>query len=203
MNMIVKKPPMSMAQKIFYIISFIVLIGAFIFLGTRNYKVKELSDAELFRKEYKTVSIDNHFQVLDSEETLTFLERGTGLLFFGFPENKWSVSIAKMLDDVSREMDFSPVYYFNFYNERENRHDNYLGIIREIDDYLDFDDKGNIDIYAPTIVGVVKGNVVYFDNETSFMNSKLEPKDYWNPERKQKKLAQLKMIMNDLQKEQK
>lgn len=200
-NMVVKKPPMSMGQKIFYIISFIVLIWGFVFLGTRNYKVKELTDPELFNKEFKTVSDDNHFQVLSSSEALTFLERGTGILFLGFPDNKWSVSVAEMLDQVSKELDYSPIYYFNFYDERESRHDNYLGIMREIDDYLDSDDKGNLDIYAPTVIGVIHGDVVYFDDETTFMNNRMDPKDYWNEEQKNKKMARFRFVLNDLQKE--
>lgn len=189
---------MSVFQKIFYAVSFVFLIWAFIFFGTRDYKVRELSNGELFSREYKTISSDNHFEVLDSAETLTFLERGTGLLFLGFPQNKWSVSVAEILDEVSRSENFGPIYYFNFYDERNSRHDNYLGIVREIDDYLDSDDKGVLDIYAPTIVGVVKGNVVYFDNETSFMNQKLDPKDYWTNAQKKKKKDRIISVMNDL-----
>lgn len=199
--MVVKKPPMSMGQKIFYIICFAVLICGFIFLGTRSYKVKELTDSVLFSKEFKTISEDNSFQILSSAEALTFLENGTGILFLGFPENKWSVSIAEMLDEVSKELDYSPIYYFNFYDERESRHDNYLGIIREVDDYLDLNDEGKIDIYAPTVIGVVHGDVVYFDNETTFMNNRLEPKDYWSEEQKDKKMTRFRKILSDLKKE--
>ncbi len=195
----VKKKPMSFGQKFFYAISFIVLIAAFIFLGTRNYKIKELSDQELFYREYRTVSVNNHFEVLDSYEALTFLENGTGLLFFGFSQNKWSASVAEILDEVSKKLDYSPIYYFNFYDERESKHDNYLGILREIDEYLDVDDKGNLNLYAPTIVGVVKGEVVYFDNETSFMKYNVEPKDYWNEDQRKKKKERLESIMTELQ----
>lgn len=193
----VKKKKMTLMQKIAYAIGFIILIAAFIFLGTRDYKVHELSDAELFSKEYKTVLPDNHFKVLDSAGALTFLEKGSGILFLGFPQNKWSVSIAEMLDEVSKRENY-PIYYFNFYDERENRHDNYLGILREIDDYLDRDDKGNLNIYAPTIVGVFKGDVVYFDNETSFMNQKIEPKDYWTDAQKDKKKERITSVINNL-----
>lgn len=190
-----------MGQKIFYMISFAVLISGFIFLGTRSYKVKELTDSILFSREFKTISEDNSFQVVSSAEALTFLENGTGILFLGFPENKWSVSIAEMLDEVSKELDYSPINYFNFYDERESRHDNYLGIIREVDDYLDRDDEGKIDIYAPTVIGVIHGDVVYFDNETTFMNNRLEPKNYWSEEQKDKKMTQFRKILSDLKKE--
>ncbi len=61
----VKKKPMSLLQKVIYTICFLVLIGAFIFLGTRDYKVKEFSDNQIFSKEYKTISENNTFQVLN------------------------------------------------------------------------------------------------------------------------------------------
>lgn len=198
----VAKKPMTLGQKIFYTLAFIILIGAFIFLGTRNYKIKELSDNELFNKEYKTVDINNHFQVLDSEETLTFLEKGTGILFLGFPENKWSTSIAEMLDQASKELDYSPVYYFNFKEERESRHDNYLGIMREIDDYLKKDDLGKMDILAPTVVAIEKGNVIYYDDETIFVKNKIEPKDYWTLEKKQEKVTSYKNLLLELKEKQ-
>lgn len=192
-----EKKPMSLAQKIFYTISFIFLMGAFIFLGTRNYKVKELPDNQLFSKEYKNISQENNFQVFDSEEALTFLERGTGILFLGFPENKWSASIAEMLDIVSKRVDY-PVNYFNFYDERETRHDNYLGIVREIDDYLNSTDTGKLNIYAPTVVGIVKGKVIYYDDETTFMNNKLDPTDYWTDAKKNAKMADYEKLMREL-----
>ena len=45
--MIVEKPKMPLWQKIFYIISAIFLIGAFIYLGNKNYKVNEKIKAEI------------------------------------------------------------------------------------------------------------------------------------------------------------
>ncbi len=191
------KKPMSSLQKCFYAVSFIVLIAAFVFLGTKNYKIKELSDAEQFSREYRTVSSDNLFQVFDSAEALTFLEKGTGILFLGFPDNKWSSSIAEMLDQVSHEYNY-PVNYFNFYDERENRHDNYLGILTEVDEYLNLDDKGRLNLYAPTIIGVVKGDVIYFDDETTFMNQKMEPSDYWTPSQKEKKMLRLRSLFLEM-----
>ncbi len=193
----VEKKPMTLAQKIFYIISFSFLIIAFIYLGTRNYKVKELPDNQLFCKEYKNISSDNHFQVLDSEEALTFLERGTGIIFFGFPENKWSASIAELLNIVSKKTNY-PINYFNFYKERTNRHDNYLGIVREIDDYLKSTDEGKLDIYAPTVVGIIKGKVIYFDDKTTFMDGKLEPQDYWTNSKKEEQLASYEKLIIEL-----
>jgi len=193
----VKKDPMPFWQKIFYAISFVVLIGAFIFLGTRDYKIKSMTDEEIFTKEYKNISIPNYFSVFDSAEALTFLENGTGILFLGFPQNKWSAAMAEILDDLSREYEYS-VHYFNFYDERESRHDNYLGILREVDQYLKVNDKGKLDLYAPTVLAVVKGDVVYFSDETNFMNYSMEPKDYWTESQIRKKMNELRDVFEKM-----
>ena len=62
---------MPLFQKIFYIISFIFLIWAFIYLGTKNYNapIKKLSDAESFTKEFGITS-DNRFKYKNAKETL-------------------------------------------------------------------------------------------------------------------------------------
>ncbi len=193
----VEKKPMSWLQKIIYTICFIGLIWAFIFLGTRNYKVKELTDNELFSKEFKTIQENNLFQVFNSTEALTFLENGTGLLFLGFPENKWSSSVAEILNQISLEQNYS-ISYFNFLEERRSRHDNYIGMIRELDDYLKSDDEGNLNLFAPTIIGVVKGKVIYFDDQLTFVNNLLDPKDYWTTETKEEFMNRLRHIIQEL-----
>lgn len=192
--MTVKKKERPFYQKVIYFCCFAFLIGAFIFLGTRNYTVKELPDNQLFVKEFKNIPLDNSFIVLNSIETLTFLERETGILFLGFPENEWSGMIAEMLDTASKEAGFGPIYYFNFYEEREKRHDNYLGIIREIDENLIKDDKGKLDLHAPTVLGIIHGEVVFYDDETSFSLNVDNPKSYWTEEKKMKKIAIYKQV---------
>jgi len=199
--MIVKKKPMPLVQKVIYLLSFVFLIIAFIFLGTRNYKVKELPDNQLFNREYKNVSVDNSFQIFDSFEALTFLENGTGILFLGFPDNIWSASIAELLDTASKEANYSPIYYFDFLKERESKHDNYLGIVREIDEYLVSDDRGNVNLYAPIVVAVVKGDVVFFDDHTAFMKYQVTPKEYWSETRKREQIERYKVILERLKKE--
>lgn len=180
----VRKKPMTLSQKIFYFVSFLILIGAFIFLGTRDYKVRDLPDNILFNKEYKNVPTDNTFMVLDSAEALTFLEKGTGILFLAFPENIWSAPIAELLYSACKEASCEEINYFNFLSERENRHTNYEGIVRELNDYLKTDDLGKLDVHAPLVVAVLRGKVIFFDNDTAFMNNKLLPKDYWTEEQK-------------------
>lgn len=201
MKMENKKQKKSFGKQILLFCCFAILIGAFIFLGTRNYSVKEIPDNQLFQKEYKNVRLDNSFHVFNSVECLTFLEKETGILFLGFPENEWSHVVAEMLDTASLEMGFQYLNYFNFYLERERRHDNYLGILREIDENLRKNDKGKLDLYAPTVIGVARGNVVFFDDETTFSMNNDTIKSYWTSEKKREKIELYKQVMRQINEE--
>ena len=110
-----EKKPMPLFQKIFYIISFIFLIWAFIYLGTKNYNapIKKLSDAESFTKEFGITS-DNRFKYKNAKETLELLNTGTGVIFFSFPDNEWSYNYAEMLNDVAKDNNEEFIYYYNF-----------------------------------------------------------------------------------------
>lgn len=195
-----EKKKNSFFKKSIYIICFFCLIVAFIFLGTRNYAVKEVPDNELFAKEYRTVGNDNNFQVLTSFEALNLLERGTGLLFLGYSSNEWSAVVAELLDQVSKENGYS-ISYYNFLADRDKRHDNYQGIVRELDGYLLRDDMNRVEIHAPTVVAVVRGEVIFYDDETSFVNHKETPKSYWTSERRLEKLASYREMIEMLKKE--
>lgn len=195
-----KKKNSTLLKKVLYGVCFTILIAAFVFLGTRNYTVKEIEDGILFSKDYRNIAHDNHFQVLSSYEALNLLERETGLLFLGFPENEWSSVIAELLDQVSREMNFSVAYY-NFLEDRNKKHDNYQGIVREVDHYLMLDDLKKMDLHAPTVVGVIRGDVIFFDDETSFIASRENPKSYWTDEKKSVKMETYREVIRLLQKE--
>lgn len=197
-----EKKKHHLLKQSFYFICFAILIVAFVVLGTRNYSVKEIADNELFAKEYRTIPNNNQFHVLNSYETLNLLERGTGLLFLGFPSNEWSVPIAEILHEVSQQTNY-PISYYNFYADREKRHDNYQGIIRELDGYLLQDDLGKVEVHAPSVVAVVRGEVIFFDDETSFMNHKEAPRSYWTLEKRLSKLIEYQDIIERLKKEKK
>ena len=197
-DMKVEHKPMPIWQKVFYFISFFFLTGAFIFLGTRDYEVREIPSNELFHRDYKSVSVENSFIVYNSYQALTFLEKGTGLLFLGFPSNPFSETVAKMLDEASKEVDQEPIYYFDFLDEREKAHDNYLGIVREVDEYLTKNDLGKVNLQAPTVVAVVKGDVIYFDDESSQVLKNETPGSYWTSEKRKAKILEYLEVLQKL-----
>ena len=99
----VERSPMPVFQKVIYILSFIFLIAAFIYLGTKNFNapVRNLTDQESFTKEYGITS-DNVFYYKTGKEILETMNTGTAIIFFAFPENMWSHTYADMLNEVAK-----------------------------------------------------------------------------------------------------
>ena len=179
-----EKKPMPLFQKIFYIISFIFLIWAFIYLGTKNYNapIKKLSDAESFTKEFGITS-DNRFKYKNAKETLELLNTGTGVIFFSFPDNEWSYNYAEMLNDVAKDNNEEFIYYYNFKNDRSNRNYYYTNIVKILESYVPNTDTGDKNIYAPSVVFVKDGVIVGYDDETSIMKGDTSVNNYWTNEK--------------------
>lgn len=179
-----EKKPMPLFQKIFYIISFIFLIWAFIYLGTKNYNapIKKLSDAESFTKEFGITS-DNRFKYKNAKETLELLNTGTGVIFFSFPDNEWSYNYAEMLNDVAKDNNEEFIYYYNFKNDRSNRNYYYTNIVKILESYVPTTDTGDKNIYAPSVVFVKDGVIVGYDDETSIMKGDTSVNNYWTNEK--------------------
>ena len=56
-------------------------------------------------------------------------------------------------------------------------------LVEILSDYLQYDDEGNKRIYVPAIIFVSKGEIVGFDDETSYDTHGFDnPEDYWTDE---------------------
>lgn len=188
----VKKKPMPMWQKIFYVISFVFLISAFIYLGGKNYNApkRELTDSESFTKEYGIAS-NNVFKYTNAKEVLEMMNTKTAIIFMAFPENKWSSKYAEILNDAAIRMGVKGIYYYNFKNDRSNNNHYYENIVRELSSYVPFLDNNNKEIYAPTLIAVKNGEIVYYDDETNIVHGDIAVDDYWTNEKVASKMVSL------------
>ena len=56
--------------------------------------------------------------------------------------------------------------------------------MNKLKEYLTFNDSGNTNLSAPTIVIVKNGEILYFDNEISNLKGEMKPEDYFTDYRK-------------------
>ena len=173
-------------MKILIIIGAIILLGVILYLAvsTNNKKEQNITnDNERFANEYKTVTKDNVFVYRDINEIINILEKGTGVVYLGFPECPWCKAYVTYLNEVAKEQDVEKVYYYNILEDRKNNTKEYQKIIELLGDYAANDEEGNKRIYVPMVIGVNKGQIVGFDDETAWDTKGYEtPEDYWSQE---------------------
>lgn len=164
-------------------ILFCIMIYLFVYLGTKDYQLN-VTDNVRFSSEYKDISKNNLFVYANENKVLEILNGKSGILFMGFPSNIWSHYYAEYLNEVSINNNLEEIYYYNFLKDRNLNNKTYNGIVSKLKEYLTFDDLGNIDLFAPTIVVVKNGEVLYFEDEISNIKGETRPEDYFTEERK-------------------
>lgn len=147
---------------------------------------ENISDSQKFAEEYTEVPEYNVFVYKGAEEIIKILEHGTGIVYLGFPECPWCQAYVPILSEVADIEGIDKIYYFNILNERKENTQNYHKMVSILSDYLQYDDEGNKRIYVPAIIAVIDGQIIGFDDESSYDTLGYDdPKDYWTEDRKE------------------
>ena len=179
-----------MKKKILLIIPII-----FALLLTACTKEEKETDAKKFAKEYTQITEDNYFVYRTSDEIIKILENGTGVVYLGFPECPWCQSYVKMLNEVADIEGLEKIYYLNILEDRKNNTEDYQKIVEILKDHLQYDDEGNKRVYVPAVIVVSKGEIIGFNDETSYDTKGFEnPEDYWTEE----EISDLKLNLTDM-----
>ncbi len=143
-------------------------------------KIITLTDATKFSKEYTSVDVTNVFLYRNIEEIINILNHGTGVVYLGFPECPWCKAYVPYLNEVAKTTGVTEIYYLNILEDRKNNTEEYKQIVSIISNYLQYDNEGNKRIYVPAVIAINNGEIVGFDDETSFDTHNLDdPKLYW------------------------
>lgn len=179
-----------MKKKILLIIPII-----FALLLTACTKEEKETDAKKFAKEYTQITEDNYFVYRTSDEIIKILENGTGVVYLGFPECPWCQSYVKMLNEVADIEGLEKIYYLNILEDRKNNTEDYQKIVEILKDHLQYDDEGNKKVFVPAVIVVSKGEIIGFNDETSYDTKGFEnPEDYWTEE----EVSDLKLNLTDM-----
>lgn len=146
-----------------------------------------------FSVEYTKVPMDNVYNYKTEEEIIEILEKGSGVVYLGFPECPWCQSYAVYLNEVVKDNGIENIYYLNIKEMRSNNTENYQKIVSLIEQVLPNDENGNKRIYVPQVVVVKNGKIIGGDNETSY-DVTGTPSEYWTSEA----IANLKQKLNNL-----
>jgi rhodanese domain protein len=170
-------------KRIMILVSVIILfmIGVVSLVLFLKKDKKTVSDMEKFSAEYHEVAKNNVFVYRNIDEIINILEKGTGIVYLGFPECKWCQRYTKYLNEVAMDMGISKIYYYNIREDRKLNTENYHKIVSILENYLQNDEEGNKRIYVPSVIALKKGEIVGFDDETAWDTKGFEtPDEYWN-----------------------
>ena len=156
------------------------------------------TDSEKFSKEYTEVDSNNVFVYRDIDEIINILEKGTGIVYLGFPECPWCQTYVKYLNEVASDLGVEKIYYYNIREDRSNNTEEYQKVVSILEEYLQNDEEGNKRIYVPSVISVKKGEIVGFDDETAWDTKGFEkPSDYWTDEEVKDLKAKLETMIAD------
>lgn len=179
------------------ILLFILIIGGFIFVGTRDFSSKVEVDNEKFDHDYKNVSSDNVFVYASASEILTAMKNGSAVVFMAYPGNPWSGYYASILNETAKEAGIDKILYYDFYEDRQNKNATYQSIVLRLSSHLKTLDNGKQNILAPTMMIIKNGQIIAFDDETSIMTGNIVPEDYWDEYHKELKRNTFKTMFGE------
>lgn len=170
----------SKKWKIIYFVIFVILLAGFIWIGKKDFKANDVSDNLKFSQEYKEVTKKNVFKYANSTDVYTAIKTDRVIIFFGFPQNQFSGTYAKIVNKVAQSKSIPTILYYNFYHDRKNKSATYESIVNYLKDYLHQNDLGKINLSAPSLLVVKDGKIIYYDEEVSYLPANLDAKTYWN-----------------------
>ncbi len=184
-----------MKKRSILVIGLVVLAVVSTFL---IYKGCAKKDNVRFSEEYKTVGEDNVFTYRTIDEIIKIMEKGTGVVYLGFPECPWCNAYVKYLNDVAKAEGIEKIYYYNILDERKNNTLKYQEIVKLLEGNLQNDEEGNPRIYVPNVSFHVNGKLIGNDYETSLDTHNLsDPNEYWTED----EVTELKNTLSKYMKE--
>jgi len=175
-----------MKKKIIIIIAAIlililIVLGVYILLNkeTDNIKFKKEYENLNTQKGYLDIEIpeDNNIKYANFDELMEFLDSGTGIVYFGFPECPWCRNALPVLIEAAKENEIKNVYYFNAKPIRDDKElkdgkivinkegtEEYYKLVDKLKNHLGpyegLEDDSIKRLYFPTVVFVMGGKIV-------------------------------------------
>lgn len=163
------------------LILFIAIIGVYFLIISKQDNIKFKNEYENLnnQKGYVDIEIpkDNNVKYAKFDELMEFLNNGTGIVYFGFPECPWCRNALPVLLEAAKENEIQNVYYYNAKSIRDEKElkdgkiitnkkgtKEYYQLIDKLKDHIGaYEGLENDSIkrlYFPTAVFVMGGKIV-------------------------------------------
>ena len=174
-----KKLFKNKTQLVIYTFLYIVCLVLFVLIGNIDFHDNSETEAKKFSNIYDLVSADNHYIFASATDVLNIINGNSGVILFGFPQNKWTNYYASILENVAKEVNLDKIYYYDFLADREESNGTYETIVSKLRVYAPILDEDVANIFAPTVVVIKDGEVLGYFDDTSIMKGNIKPEDYY------------------------
>ena len=153
--------------------------------------LKERSTKGLISGLTKFEDSKNVLKTADFKDLKSFIEHGTGILYFSFPECPWCQAYIPMLNEVLENSEMRANYY-NARNDKQNDRSFYDEIAQLLIDHnksddpdiVLYDNDGKPLIYVPLVVFIKNGEIISWNGESNTNDTDvISVKDYWTSEK--------------------
>ena len=170
---------------------------------TMNWLAEHENDAARFAEIYP-VSRENPFIFASFEEVVMHLERGTGILVFGFPDCPRCRNAFPVLEKAFKQMNLDRhrglrgrIHYYDIYDDREANNERYQTLVGYTKNFLRNDDNGNPRIYSPDVFFIDSGRIL--GNHLDTVPSLTNPRDPLNDEQEAELLKIYKNLIQEME----
>lgn len=143
----------------------LLLTFLLVLLGCNSIEVTKVeddikTDSIRFNDEYKSAGKNNIYEYATYDNVIERLNKGTGIIYLGFPTCSLCKEIVPILDEVAKKRNIDNILYYNFKDIRNDNTKEYQELVDILSDYLKEDEEKNLRISAPTVIFVNKGRIV-------------------------------------------
>lgn len=198
---------MSTAQKALFVCVAIAIgvLGSFAYIqltANQEGKSDDEPDFVAFANDYKNVTPDNPFVYASDQQILDIFDKGTGLVYLGFPQCPWCQELVGMIDQAAYTEQLDQVYYLNIKQARASSSDTYQQLVTTLKPYLDKNDDGEPTIYVPDVTAVKDGKIIgRFEMEKAPAAQSKSADTYWTDQRRARAVEQLQTLIQQLKAE--
>ena len=170
----------SIIRKIIYIILFLLMAVAFVFLSE---KYASNSQPKVYTiKDYYPDNQNTYYEVVTGTKMISLLRNGHNLIFIGSSSSQYSQKYIEEIDKIFNELKIDKVYYYDLNNDKYQKNSNYYEIRELLEGYLTTTDDNTNNLLAPSLYIVNNGQVEYYNTGTSTMKNTSSVESYWSYE---------------------
>ena len=128
---------------------------------------------------------DNVFIVASSDDALSFLSEGTGVMMLGYPECPWCQEYIPRVGKLARGGGIGKVLYYDVKKSRLDEPQAYARLLELLggeEGIPERNDEGELRVFVPLLLMVDHGDIIYSNDDTAHIKESdgVKPAEYWN-----------------------